>query len=136
MIRKTILIGVMSASLFAGGYTRADRIADMKIMSQAMNEIQSGFFFNDKQKVIKGALKLSDTIRRVRPPLEDKEEQDPMMRYMNEKVKFSNKIVKKIDKKAETIIDRFRSGDVNEALQAYKKIMSSCMECHAQLRNW
>ena len=136
MIRKTILIGVMSASLFAGAYTRADRVADMQIMADAMNEIETGFFFNDKDKVVKGALKLSDTIRRVKPPLEDKEEKNPMMRYMNEKVKFSNKIVKKIDKKAETIIERFQEGDINQALQAYKKIMSSCMECHAKLRKW
>ena len=136
MIRKTILIGVVSASLFAGAYTRADRVADMQTMAQAMNEIESGFFYNDKQKVIKGALKLSDTIRHVKPPMEDKEEKNPMMRYMNEKVKFSNKIAKKIDRKAETIIERFQSGDVNEALQAYKKIMSSCMECHAKIRKW
>ena len=136
MIRKTILIGIMSASLLAGTYTRADRVMDMQTMAQAMNEIESGFFYNDKQKVIKGALKLSDTIRHVRPPLEDKEEKNPMMRYMNEKVKFSNKIVKKIDKKAETIIERFQASDINQALQAYKKIMSSCMECHAKLRKW
>ena len=136
MMRKVIVMGVLSVSVFAGAYTRADRVADMQTMAKAMNEIESGFFYNDKQKVIKGALKLSDTIRHVRPPLEDKEEKNPMMRYMNEKVKFSNKIVKKIDRKAETIIERFQDGDVNEALQAYKKIMSSCMECHAKIRKW
>ncbi len=135
-MRKAIVIGVLSVSVFAGVYTRADRVKDMQTMAQAMNDIESGFFFNDKQKVIKGALKLSDTIRHVRPPLEDKEEKNPMMRYMNEKVKFSNKIVKKIDRKAETIIERFQDGDVSEALQAYKKIMSSCMECHAKIRKW
>ncbi len=136
MLRTIFLSGLVSVALMAGQYTKADRVKDMQKMAAAMNEIETGFFYNNKDQVIQGALKLSDTIRNVRPPLEEKEEKNPMMRYMNEKVKFSNKIVKTIDKKAETIIERFQSGDTNQALQAYKKIMSSCMECHSKLRRW
>ena len=136
MLRTIFLSGLVSVALMAGQYTKADRVQDMQKMAAAMNEIETGFFYNNKDQVIQGALKLSDTIRHVRPPLEEKEEKNPMMRYMNEKVKFSNKIVKTIDRKAEIIIERFQSGDTSQALQAYKKIMSSCMECHAKLRRW
>ena len=136
-MKKVLVAATLCATLLqADPYTRKDRIEDMQIMAEAMNEISTGFFYNNKRQVIKGALKLSDTIRNVRPPLEEKEEKNPMVRYMNEKVKFSNKIVKKIDKKAADIIERFQEGDINEALQAYKKIMSACMECHAKIRQW
>ena len=135
-MKKAIAIGLLSTSLLAGEYTRADRVADMQVMAEAMAEIENGFFFNNKEQVVNGALKLSDAIRRVRPPLEDKEEKDPLMRYVNEKVRFSDKVVKKIDRKAEMIIERFKEGDINQALQAYKKIMNSCMECHEKIRKW
>ena len=137
MLKRLVLVGVIvGSSLMAAQYTKADRMKDMQIMSDAMGEIQTGFFYNDKDRVIKGALKLSDAVRHVRPPIEEMEEKNPMVRYMNAKVKFSNKIVKKIDKKTATLIERFRSGDTNQALQAYKKIMESCMECHAKIRKW
>ena len=59
-----------------------------------------------------------------------------MTRYMNEKVKFTNKLVKKIDQKAKDILERFKEGDTAQAVQAYTKIMTKCMECHAQVRHW
>ena len=59
-----------------------------------------------------------------------------MTRYMNEKVKFTNKTVKLIDRKAKIIIERFRDGDTAQAVQAYTKIMKQCMGCHTQIRHW
>lgn len=136
MLKKLVLVGLVGSSLTAAQYTKADRMKDMQAMSDAMAEIQTGFFYNDKDRVFKGALKLSDTIRHVHPPVEEIEEKDPMVRYMNDKVKFSDKIIRKIDKKTSVIIERFRDGDTVQALQAYKKIMESCMECHAKIRKW
>ena len=135
-MKKSIIVLLLGTTLFAGQYTKADRIKDMQIMSDAMTQIETGFFYNNAEIVQDGALKLSDAVRRVEPPLEEKEEKDPMARYMNEKVKFSHKITKKIDQKAKLIIERFRDGDMPQAIQAYTKIMKQCMECHSQLRTW
>jgi cytochrome c556 len=132
-IAISILLGTM---LHASSYTKEDRIKDMGIMSDAMAKISTGFFYNNYDTVKDGVLKLSDAIRHVEPPLEEKEEKDPMTRYMNEKVKFTNKITKKIDRKAEVILERFKSGDTQQAVQAYTKIMKKCMECHSQIRHW
>lgn len=131
-----VLTVLSSQLLFSQGYTKEDRIKDMQDMAKAMSYMETGFFYNNLDLVQDGALKLSDAIRRLEPPLEEKEEKDPMTRYMNERVKFTNKIVKKIDKKAKHIIERFREGDATQALQAYTKIMKQCMECHIQVRNW
>jgi len=135
-MKKTVIFLLLGTALFAEVYTKEDRIKDMQIMAEAMSEIQTGFYYNNIDIVQNGALKLSDAVRRVEPPLEEKEEKDPMTRYMNEKVKFSHKITKKIDQKAKLILERFQDGDTPQAIQAYTKIMKKCMECHLQLRTW
>ncbi|MDQ7043721.1 MAG: cytochrome C [Sulfurimonas sp.] len=135
---KTLLLItlLLSEVLLAEVYTKADRIKDMQEMARAMSYIETGFFYNNIDLVQDGALSLSDAIRRVQPPLTELQEKDPMTRYMNERVKFTNKISKKIDNKAKLIIERFREGDTSQAVQAYTKIMKQCMECHVQVRNW
>ena len=135
-MKNSLLLLLLGTTLFAGQYTKADRIKDMQTMAKAMSQIQTGFFYNNLEIVQDGAIKLSDAVRHVQPPLEEREEKDPMTRYMNEKVKFSNKVTKKIDQKAKTLMERFAAGDSQEAVQAYTKIMKQCMKCHTQLRTW
>jgi hypothetical protein len=55
---------------------------------------------------------------------------------MNNSLKMTNKIKKKITKKAEDIDERFESGDPVQALQAYSKISQQCLKCHINLRKW
>ena len=134
---KIVTITLLASTLLlANPYTKTDRIQDMQIMAEAMGKIQMGFFYNNNDLVQEGSLTLSDAIRRVKPPLEEEEEKDPMTRFMNNKVRMSDKIAKKIDKKTLMIIQRFAEGDTHQALQAFAKITEQCMECHTQLRNW
>jgi len=135
---KKMMVGFVltGALLSAGPYTTKDRIKDMQTMADAMQEIQTGFFYNNFEIIKEGTAKLSDTIVKIEPPLEEVEEKDIMTRYMNNKVKMSNKIKKKIKKKTRVILERFRDGDAVQALQAYTKITKQCMECHTQLRKW
>lgn len=137
IMSKIVTITLLASTLLlAKPYTKADRILDMQALAEAMGKIQTGFFYNNNDLVQDGALTLSDVIRRVQPPLEEKEEKDPMTRFMNNKVQMSNKIAKKIDKKAQMIIERFAEGDTIQALQSFSKITEKCMQCHTQLRNW
>jgi len=125
---KKMMIGFLlsGALLSAGPYTQKDRIKDMQTMA----------FYNNFDMIKEGTARLSDTIVKIEPPLEELEEKDVMTRYMNNKVLMSNKIKKKINRKARVIIERFRDGDAVQALQAYTKITKQCMECHTQLRKW
>jgi len=131
-----VLIAMVGTILMAKPYTKEDRINDMNEMAQAMNIIQSGFFYNNYDTVEAGVTKLADAIVRVKPPLEEVEEKDAMSRYMNKKIQMSNKIVKKINQKSLTILQRFKSGDPTQAVQAYTKIVGQCMKCHKEIRNW
>ena len=127
-----LLVGVVHAE----SYTKEDRIKDMKEMANAMNIIQSGFFYNNYETVAAGVTQLSDAAVRVKPPLEEKEEKNPMARYMNQKIAMSEKTVKKINQKALTILQRFKAGDSTQAVQAYTKIVGQCMKCHREIRHW
>lgn len=135
-MKKIILVLIFSTLAFAQSYTKQDRLNDMHVMADAMSEIQAGFLFNNGKLIDSGVIKLSDAIRRVEPPLEEVEEKNPMTRYMNQKVQFTNKITKKIDKKARLILERFKDNDIPQAIQAYTKIMKECMNCHTQIRHW
>ena len=136
-MKKTLIaIAIIGTMSNAGSYTKQQRITDMQTMAAAMQDIQNGFFYNNFEMIQAGTSKLSDTVIRIEPPLSEVEENDVMTRYTNNKVQMSNKIKKKINKKAKDIVERFRDGDAIQALQAFTKITKQCMECHTQLRKW
>jgi len=136
-MKKTLIaIAIMGTMSNAGAYTKQQRITDMQTMATAMQDIQNGFFYNNFEMIQAGTSKLSDTVIKIEPPLSEVEEKDVMTRYTNNKVQMSNKIKKKINKKAKDIVERFRDGDAIQALQAFTKITKQCMECHTQLRKW
>jgi len=132
LVSLLIIINLLQAEV----YTKEDRIKDMTEMARAMNVIQSGFFYNNFQTVAAGISDLTDAVSNVKPPLREDEEKDIMAKYMNQKIQMSNKIVKKINQKALTILQRFKAGDSTQAVQAYDKIMKQCMKCHSEMRNW
>lgn len=136
-MKKIVLaLTLMGSLLLADTYTKEDRVNDMHEMANAMNTIQSGFFFNNYDTVASGVTALSAAIVRVKPPMEEEENKDPMEQYVNKKIQMTNKIVKKINAKALTILERFKSGDSGQAAQAYTKIVGQCMQCHREVRNW
>ncbi|HIP60759.1 MAG TPA: cytochrome C [Campylobacterales bacterium] len=135
-MKKAFIALTISSSIMMASYTQEDRIKDMQIMAEAMQDIQNGFFFNNFDMIKAGGVILSDTIMRIEPPLEEKEEKDVMTRFMNNKVKMTNTTKKKIKKKTHKMIERFRDGDYTQALQNFTKITKECMKCHTQLRKW
>ncbi|MBL0721342.1 MAG: cytochrome C [Sulfurovum sp.] len=136
-MRKTIIaLAIIGTVVNATPYTQQDRILDMQTMASAMQDIQNGFFYNNYDMIKEGSAKLVDTIVKIEPPLEEVEEKDIMTRYTNNKVQITNKIRKKIKKKTQDIVERFRAGDKIQAIQAYTKITKECMACHTQLRKW
>ena len=135
---KKLLLGlaVTSTLLLAEGYTQGQRILDMQKMAQAMQDIQSGFFYNNVDIVKSGTKSLKETIFKVRPTDAEVNNKDIYEKWLNNNLKMTNKIQKKIRNKAEEIEERFSAGDAVQALQAYSKIAGQCMKCHINLRKW
>jgi hypothetical protein len=136
-MKKLLLIpAILTTFASAEGYTQADRILDMQKMAQAMQDIQTGFFYNNIDIVKDGTKTLRETIKRVGPIDSEVNTKDIYEKWMNNSLKMTNKIKKKITRKAEDIDERFESGDPKQALQAYSKISQQCLKCHINLRKW
>jgi len=135
---KRLLLIPMTLATFASAdaYTQAERILDMQKMAQAMQDIQTGFFYNNIDIVKDGTKTLKETIKRVGPIDTEINNKDIYEKWLNNSLKMSNKIKKKITQKSEDINERFESGDPVQALQAYSKITQQCLKCHINLRKW
>ncbi|RUM69569.1 MAG: cytochrome C [Sulfurovum sp.] len=126
-------MGIMS---FASGYTQADRILDMQKMAQAMQDIQSGFFYNNLDIVTAGAQDLKSTIVNVGPTDAEKNNKDVYERWMNNHTAMTGRTQRRIKNYADTLVERFKDGDATQALQIYNRITAECMKCHISLRKW
>jgi len=138
-MKKRVLILVtiaISTSLVAKNYTKEDRIADMQKMAKAMLNIQNGFFYNNFDMIKLGAVEVADTISNVEPPLSEKEEKDVMTHFLNNKVKMTRNIKKRIRRKMQHMIESFSRGDKVQALQDFSDVTKNCMKCHVKLRKW
>ncbi|MEA1954607.1 MAG: cytochrome C [Campylobacterota bacterium] len=136
LLKFTVTISIASTMSMASGYSQGDRILDMQKMAQAMQDIQSGFFYNNSDIVKAGVKDLKETIVKIRPIDAEVNNKDIYEKWLNNNLKMTNKIQKKIIRKSETIEERFTDGDAVQALQAYSKIASQCMKCHVRLRKW
>ncbi len=140
-MKRLLTITLISATLLLAqekyeGYTQAKRIADMQKMAQAMQDIQTGFFYNNPDIVKAGAATLMATIEHVGPTIEELNNKDIYEQYMLNGEKMTHKIKSKIARRAKEVYDRFTSGDAVQALQAYTSIAKQCMKCHVRLRKW
>ncbi len=136
-MKKLLLIpAFMMATTSLNAYTQAQRVLDMQKMAQAMQDIQTGFFYNNLDIVKDGVKTLKETIVNVVPTESEINTKDIYEKWFNNNIKMSNKIKKKIKQKAEDIEERFADGDPVEALQAYNKITQQCLKCHVQIRKW
>ena len=134
---KTGTLAVLCSSLLlAEGYSQGDRILDMQKMAQAMQDIQSGLLYNNVDILKAGTKVLKETIVKIRPIDAEVNNKDIYEKWLNNNLKMTNKIQKKIRKKAEDVEERFSDGDAVQALQAYSKIIGQCMQCHVRLRKW
>jgi len=136
-MKKILLISlIVITSTYAEGYKQAQRILDMQKMAQAMQDIQTGFFYNNLDIIKDGVKTLSITIEKIRPIDSEINNKDIYEKWLNNDLKMTRKIKKKIKKKAEDLEDRFSDGDASQALQYYGKISEQCLKCHINLRKW
>ncbi len=135
---KKILISCMALVTLglAEGYTQADRILDMQKMAQAMQDIQSGFFYNNLDIVTAGAEDLKNTIIKVGPTTKEQNTKDVYEKWMNDNNAMTGRTQRRIQKYAEDIVEHFKAGDAQYALNIYNRVTAECMKCHTSLRKW
>lgn len=135
---KKILISCITlvSITLADNYTQANRILDMQKMAQAMQDIQSGFFYNNPDIVKAGAEDLKKTVVNIRATIEEINDKDVYEKWLNNNTAMTKRIQRNIARKTDVIVKRFTDGDPTQALQEYSKITAECMKCHISLRKW
>ncbi|MEA2048686.1 MAG: hypothetical protein U9O64_09605 [Campylobacterota bacterium] len=135
---KRVVVYCMTIITFTFGeaYVQEDRILDMQKLAQAMQDIQSGFFYNNLDIVKAGAEDLKTTIVKIGPIKREVENTDVYERWMDGNTAMTKRIQRKIVQGADDIIARFSDGDATQALQVYSKLSNECMKCHVSLRKW
>lgn len=135
---KKILFSCLAVGTFgfAEGYTQGERILDMQKMAQAMQDMQSGFFYNNLDIVKAGAEDLKVAIIKIKPTVKEVDNKDVYERWLNNNTAMTNRTQRKIENYSDVIVERFADGDATQALQVYNKIASECMKCHVSLRKW
>ena len=135
---KKLFIGCVAVLTFgfAEEYTQADRILDMQKMGQAMQDIQSGFFYNNLDIVKAGAEDLKKAVVRIKTTKQEINNKDVYERWMNNNTAMTKRMQRDISNRADVIMKRFEGGDPRQALQEYSKITKQCMKCHVRLRKW
>lgn len=135
---KRVVLGCMIVLAFvrAEDYMQENRILDMQKLAQAMQDIQSGFFYNNLDIVKAGAEDLKATIVKIAPTKQELENTDVYERWLDGNTAMTKRIQRKIVQGADDIMERFADGDATQALQVYSKLSNECMKCHVSLRKW
>ena len=136
-MKKVLITCVTLVTInFAGEYTQGARILDMQKMAHAMQDIQSGFFYNNLDIVTAGAKDLRETIINVGPTVAEKKIKDVYEKWMTDNSSMTGRTQKRIQKYADDIVEHFKDGDAQYALNIYNRVAAECMKCHTSLRKW
>ena len=136
-MKKVLMIYMTLVSInFATEYTQGARILDMQKMAHAMQDIQSGFFYNNLDIVTAGAKDLRETIIKVGPTVSEKKIKDVYEKWMTDNSAMTGRTQKRIQKYADDIVEHFKDGDAQYALNIYNRVAAECMKCHTSLRKW
>ena len=133
---KSISIKLVLASLlFANVSFAEDTIikTNMKDMRDSMNQINDGFFYNKKDKIM-GGLKLLRTANKIFDTQAD------VKKYLPQKVKhmsgMSLNTAKRMNSNMDKLIKFVNKNKLSKASKVYSDIIDSCTSCHAIVRGW
>ena len=124
---------ILATSLVASLSVADDSIIlkEMKHMRDGMNQINDGFFYGKKDKMIDGLNSLRDANNIFNT-------QDDVKKYLPAKVKhmsgMSFNTARKINKNIDKMKKSINKNNFAKASAIYSDIMSSCISCHATVR--
>lgn len=135
MIAKGLLALSLGATLFctnAFGYSDEERIKDMQMMEQAVQQMEKGFLYNNLQDITKGAALLKKHTQKIEPPVS--KDADSFKR--NYAYDITRREAKKIIQLADESVKQYKENRPKQAMNSYTKILKQCMTCHARIRKW
>ena len=126
---KKIILALAASSVLALA-NDATISATMKLMEQGLNDVQTGFIYNDKEKLNRGIQTL--------------ESSNAIFTNVNVAVFIPNnskiQVTKNINANLTTNLTAFRksldSKNYAQATKDYAEVVNSCIACHTIIRGW
>ncbi len=127
----TLLVG----SLYAGVQekdTRTELMKDMRIMLEAMEQIQRGGLTSSSDEMKAGVTKLQGTLS----SLESEEVKIILPKDQVYAYKFAQKTASMLRLYSDDMILSIETGRMDDALDDYTQLLKQCTSCHIRIRNW
>ncbi len=128
---STIALGSMLA-ISAYGDTRADLMKDMRVMMDAMEQIQRGGMYSSSDEMKAGVKKLQSVIG----SLETEGVKEILPSDQAYAYKFAQKTAHLLRMYSDDLVSSIDAGKMDNALDDYTQLLKQCTSCHIRIRNW
>ncbi len=127
-MKKVILTLVMTSVIALADTTTV--IATMKLMNQGMDDIQSGFLYNNKETLSKGISTLENA-----NAIFGTVDVSSFIPH-NNKVQVTKNINKNLAEDLTAFKKSVEAKNFSDATANYGKVMNDCISCHIIIRGW
>ena len=111
---------------------RAMLMSDMKLMLDAMTEIQSAGFYNSIDGMKSGVINLQKAIK----SLETEDVKEILPKDQAYAYKFAQKTARMLRLYSSDLIESVEDGRMGDALEDYTQLLRQCTSCHIRIRQW
>jgi cytochrome c556 len=111
---------------------RMELMEDMRIMMDAMEQIQRGGMYSSPDEMKEGVKKLQGTLK----SLEGEEVKAILPKDQVYAYKFAQKSAQMLRMYSDDLIASVEAGKVDHALDDYTQLLKQCTSCHIRIRNW
>jgi len=127
-MKKVMLALVMSSVMALADSTTVD--ATMKLMKQGMDDVQSGFLYNNKEALAKGISTLENA-----NAIFSTVDVATFIPH-NNKIQVTKNINKNLADDLKAFKKALKEQDFSAATANYGKVMNDCLSCHIIIRGW
>ena len=131
IITATLLLTI-AISATAADNKQLKLKSDMRSMLSAMEMIQSGGFYNNKESMKEG-------VKRLKKGLSSLRSSDAKLYLPKDQAyadRFANKRADMIAMYADDITASINDGNWDDALNDYQQMLGQCTSCHLRIRSW
>jgi hypothetical protein len=129
-MKKVLLVLAASSILTLASASEATIKATMSLMTQGMNQIQTGFLYSNRDAVNNGIEVLENANE-----IFSKVDVTTFIKH-NNKVQVTKNINENLAKNLEAFSKAVKAENYTEATKYYGKVTSNCIACHRAVRGW
>jgi len=129
-MKKVLLALAVSSIVTFASASEATIKATMSLMTQGMNQIQTGFLYSNKDAVNNGIEVLENA-----NAIFSKVDVTTFIKH-NNKVQVTKNINENLSENLAAFSKAVKEKDYTEATKYYGKVTSNCIACHRTVRGW